>query len=75
MELFYRIADAACAQARKAVLASKHRRDVKFRNVHYPEVLADLTARGGGPLPALWDGARLHEGLDAITSFLALAAA
>jgi hypothetical protein len=74
MELFYRIADADCAAARRAVLASPLRRNVKFRNVHYPEVQADLTARGGTRLPAFWDGAHLYQGLDAITAFLSAAA-
>jgi hypothetical protein len=75
MVLFYRIADAACAAARKAVLASAHRRSVEFRNIHNPESLALQTTYGGGAVPALWDGARLHEGLDAIIRFLEVAVA
>jgi hypothetical protein len=41
---------------------------VTFRNVAYPEVAADLEARGGNKLPALWDGVALHEGLPAVLS-------
>lgn len=65
-ELFYIIADADCAAARKAVLDDGIRDQVSFRNLDYPEVAADFDARGGTSLPALWDGERLHQGLAAV---------
>ncbi|HKA89223.1 MAG TPA: hypothetical protein VKE22_16265 [Haliangiales bacterium] len=68
MELFYIIAGAESAAARKAALASG--KDVRFRNLHYPEVRADFEARGGKVAPALWDGEKLHEGLEAILKAL-----
>jgi hypothetical protein len=47
---------------------------VRYRNVVYPEVMADLTARGGTAesVPALWDGERLHVGADAVIAVLRL---
>jgi hypothetical protein len=66
VELFYTIADADCATARRAVLASPLRRRVRFRNLHYAEVREDFERRGGHTMPALWDGERLHQGLDAV---------
>ena len=43
---------------------------IAFRNVAFPSHAADLAARGGARTPALWDGARLHEGLEAIRDVL-----
>jgi hypothetical protein len=69
VELFYIIAGADSAAARKAAMASG--KDVRFRNLHYPEVAADFAARGGKTPPALWDGEMLHEGLAAVLEALA----
>src|SRR5262249_26319925 len=66
VELFYTIADAASATARRTVLDRGLKETVNFRNMYYPEVEADFRARGGTRLPALWDGATLHQGLDAV---------
>jgi hypothetical protein len=70
-ELFYIIADADSAAARRLVSERGLLERVKFRNVDYPEVESDFSARGGKQLPALWDGATLHQGLDAVTAALA----
>jgi hypothetical protein len=71
-ELFHEVAGVDSAAARRAVLELRLKAAVSFRNVVYPEVLSDLMAHGGSPsrLPALWDGERLHEGLDAVRSAL-----
>ena len=69
-ELFYTIADADSAAARRAVLERELKERVSFRNLDYPEVAADFTARGGRKFPALWDGERLHEGLSAVVDEL-----
>jgi hypothetical protein len=61
-ELFYEIAHAGSAAARRVVVARGLLERVRFRNLYYPEVRADYEARGGSRLPALWDGARLVEG-------------
>jgi hypothetical protein len=66
MELFYTIADQDCACARLAVMDRGVKPLVDFRNMYYPEVTHDFTARGGTKLPALWDGVTLHQGLDAV---------
>ena len=71
MELFYTIADAACATARKAILEAKLKEKVNFRNMYYPEVQHDFKSRGGHQVPALWDGERLHEGLKAVETVVA----
>ena len=70
MELFYTIADAACAQARHAVIDLGIKDKVDFRNMFYPEVQADYEARGGKELPALWDGKTLHQGLEKVLAVL-----
>ena len=71
MELFYTIADAACAAARKTILAAKLKDRVTFRNMYYPEVQHDFKLRGGKELPALWDGTTLHQGLKAVEAIVA----
>lgn len=70
-ELFYVIADTACAEARKAVLAHPHRAQITFRNIYYAEAAHDHAARGGTLVPALWDGSTLHQGLPAVLAVLA----
>lgn len=71
-ELFHATNDADSAAARTAVVERGLVERVRFRNIFYPEVQADFGARGGARLPALWDGSRLHQGLDAV--LLALSA-
>lgn len=70
-ELFHSIADPASAKVRSWVVDHDFTEHVRFRNVTYPEVQADLAARGGPGAPALWDGATLHTGADAIIARLA----
>lgn len=71
-ELFHAIAEPSSAKVRKYVVDHELGEHVRFRNVSYPEVQADLAARGGGlTTPALWDGATLLTGADAIIARLA----
>jgi hypothetical protein len=77
-QLFYVIADADCATARREVMTRGLKERVDFRNLHYEEVARDLAAhhaaaggRGVPALPALWDGLRLHVGLAAVRAALA----
>lgn len=70
-ELFHEIADPACARLRRLVVEWGLKERVAFRNVSYPEALADLERRGGRDVPALWDGSRLHVGLEAARGELA----
>jgi hypothetical protein len=70
LELFYIIADADCAAARRAVLDRGLKAQVDFRNTAYAEAAAALAAHGGQAVPALWDGQALHQGLAAIIAAL-----
>jgi hypothetical protein len=70
IELFHATNDAGSAAARKRVVDRDLLERIRFRNVFYPEVQADLTARGGEGTPAIWDGARLIEGPEAVLAFL-----
>jgi hypothetical protein len=74
LELFHRLAEPGSAAARKLVVEAGLERGVQFRNVAFDAHREALAAHGGGPTPALWDGARLHVGLDAIRTALAAAA-
>jgi hypothetical protein len=72
IELYHAVNDPDSAAARRRV-TELGLDGVRFRNIYYAEVAADLRARGGGSiLPALWDGACLHEGLDAVLAKLDL---
>lgn len=71
-QLFHAIDDggaSAAARAKVSELGLLER--FRFRNVFYPEVKADLAARGGTRTPAIWDGARLVEGREAVLALLA----
>jgi hypothetical protein len=66
IELFHATNDPDSAAARREVVQRGLVERVRFRNVFYPEVQVDLRARGGSRTPALWDGERLIEGLEAV---------
>jgi len=70
VELFHAISDPGSARARRIVIERNLGERVRFRNVAYPEVQSDLTARGGKQTPALWDGERLIEGEEAVAAAL-----
>jgi hypothetical protein len=70
IELFHATNDEGSAAARKRVVDRALVDKIRFRNIFYPEVQADLDARGGKTTPAIWDGARLIEGRDAVLAFL-----
>ncbi len=70
LELFHATNDADSAHARKRVVERGLVERLRFRNIFYPEVQADFTARGGTLLPAIWDGQQLVEGWPAVAHFL-----
>jgi len=69
-QLFHSIAQAASGNVRRFVVDHDLTERVRFRNVTYPEVLADLESHGGTDTPALWDGERLVVGEDAVIAAL-----
>jgi hypothetical protein len=73
-ELFHATNDPASAAARKHMVELGLEPAIRIRNIFYPEVQADFSARGGRTLPALWDGQRLIEGeLEVVRALDALA--
>lgn len=70
-ELFHAISDEGSARVRKFLVDRELTENVRFRNVVYPEVSADLAARGGSTTPALWDGQTLFTGADAVIARIA----
>jgi hypothetical protein len=70
IELFHATNDEGSAEARKLVVDRGLVGQIRFRNVFYPEVRADLDARGGTTTPAIWDGEQLLQGRDAVIAFL-----
>jgi hypothetical protein len=71
IELFHATNDDGdSAAVRRFVVEHALVERVRFRNVFYPEVQADWTARGGTRTPALWDGTQLIEGRDAVLAAL-----
>lgn len=71
-ELFHAIADEGSAAARRRLVELGITSRVSLRNVTYPEVEADLRARGGGALetPALWQDGVLIVGEAAVLAAL-----
>jgi hypothetical protein len=74
LELFHRLAEDDSAAARRLVREAGLLEAVLFRNVAFDAHRDALAARGGARTPALWDGARLHEGLAAVGAALSAAA-
>lgn len=73
LELFHSISDEASARVRRFVVDHELLDAVRFRNITYAEVQQALQQRGGQNVPALWDGHRLIEGVEAITARLVAA--
>ncbi len=70
LELFHAIGDDSSAKVRRFVVDRELGAFLRFRNVTYDEVKADLAAHGGSATPALWDGVQLVTGADAIIARL-----
>ena len=69
-ELFHRIAEKDSAAARRRTVELELLDAVSFRNVEFESHRVALAERGGERTPALWDGTRLHVGLDAVMAAL-----
>ncbi len=75
-ELFHVLTEPASARMRRLVVDLGVDDAVRLRNLYYPEVDADFSARGGKETPALWDGETLLQGEAAVAERLdAMAAA
>jgi hypothetical protein len=71
-ELFHAIADAGSAEARRRVTALGLERRIIFRNVAFETHSQTLKDRGGGEVPALWDGSTLRSGVAPVLAGLEL---
>ena len=69
-ELFHRIAQADSAAARRHASELDLLERIELRNVEFEGHRNALAARGGEATPALWDGERLHVGLEAVLAAL-----
>lgn len=69
-ELFHEVSDPASALVRMLIVEQGLADAVRFRNVGYDEAREALTAHGGSEVPALWNGATLLVGSEAINAHL-----
>jgi len=67
--LYHRIDDPDSAAVRRRVVELGVKASVDFQNVD-TDGAAAFARLGGGRVPALWDGARLHEGKRAVLALL-----
>ena len=63
--LYHRVPDPASARVRQRIVDLGLKSRIDFQNVD-TEGAAAFAALGGGAVPALWDGSRLHRGADDI---------
>jgi hypothetical protein len=73
-ELFHRIPETDSAATRRRASELGLLDGLELRNVEFDSHRAALAAHGGGVTPALWDGAQLHVGRDAVLAALELLA-
>ena len=69
MILYHRIGDPDSAVVRRRIVELGVKARVDFQNVDTDGAEA-FAKHGGGRVPALWDGARLHEGKRAVLALL-----
>ena len=69
MILYHRIDDPDSAAVRRRVVELELKPRVDFQNVDTDGAEA-FAAHGGRRVPAVWDGARLHEGKSAVLAVL-----
>lgn len=67
--LYHRIGDPDSAAVRRRIVQLALKPRIDFQNVD-DEGAAAFATHGGRTVPALWDGARLHEGRDAVLVLL-----
>jgi hypothetical protein len=67
--LFHRIADAECAEVRRVIVERGLKPKISFENV-LTDGAAEFARLGGERVPALWDGASLHQGRAAVLAAL-----
>jgi hypothetical protein len=69
LELFVRAGDSVCERVLERV-DDGLRELVRVRDVSQQDARDALHARGGAGVPALWDGARLFSGTEAVLARL-----
>jgi hypothetical protein len=69
--LFHRLEDPASAAVRRSIVARGLKARIDFQNVDSEDGRALFAERGGGDLPAIWDGAQIRVGRAAIEAWLA----
>ena len=69
-ELFHQVSDTSSARVRRYIVERELEPHIRFRNIAYEEVRADLKARGATEVPALWNGSVFVTGADAIIARL-----
>ena len=67
--LYHRIADADCAEVRRAIVDRGLKPRIDFQNV-LTDAAEAFAAHGGERVPALWDGESLHQGRAAVLDAL-----
>jgi hypothetical protein len=67
--LYHRIADAECAEVRRAIVERGLKERIDFQNV-LTDGAAAFAGLKGERVPALWDGTKLHEGRAAVLAAL-----
>lgn len=65
-ELFHEIVGEENMRVRREIVARDLKSRIGFRNVYFEGHRARFVELGGSRTPALWDGARLHEGAEAV---------
>ena len=63
--LYHRVADPESARVRAQIVERGLKPRIDFQNVD-TDAAAEFAVRGGRRVPALWDGAHLHEGAAAV---------
>lgn len=71
LELFHVLTDPSSAAVRREIVRLGVEAQVEFRNIAFESHREVFEARGGRVTPAMWDGAGMHEGVEASLAVVA----